>query len=129
MMKRNWLVLVIGLICCAGCTEKDDGRYELSGKVTIDGNPVPVGEISFEPDGSAGNKGPASFVPIKDGVYKIADSAGVVGGKYNVTIIGFDGVAFGEASDGKELLKRPYSEKIDLPKEDSTRDFDIITKK
>lgn len=120
---------MIGLLMLAGCAKKDDGRYELSGNVTIDGKPIPVGEISFEPDGSSGNKGPASFVPIKDGKYTVGGKSGVVGGKYNVTIIGFDGIAVGEASDGKELLRKPYSEKIDLPKEDSTRDFDIKTNK
>ncbi len=128
-MNRNRFVLMCGLLLFVGCAEKDDGRYDLSGNVTIDGKPVPVGEISFEPDGKSGNKGPASFVPIKDGKYSVPGDSGVIGGKYNVTIIGFDGVAAGEASDGKELLRKPYSEKIDLPKEDSTRDFEITTNK
>ncbi len=127
-MNRNRLVLACGLLLFAGCAEKDDGRYDLSGVVTIDGKPIPVGEISFEPDGKSGNKGPASFVPIKDGKYTVKGESGVIGGKYTVTIIGFDGVAVGEASDGKELLKKPFLEKIDLPKENSTRDFDIKPK-
>jgi hypothetical protein len=112
-----------------GCAEKDNGRYRVSGNVTIDSKPVPFGEISFEPDGKSGNKGPASFTTIKDGKYFVEKDSGVIGGKYTVTLTGFDGVAVGEASDGKELLKKPYSESIDLPKEDSKRDFDVKTKK
>jgi hypothetical protein len=121
------------LFCCVpwlvGCASNDDGRYSISGTVMIDSQLVPVGEISFEPDGKSGNIGPASFTPIKDGKYSVKRDNGVIGGKYTVTITGFDGVAVGEASDGKELLKKPHSESIDLPKEDSTRDFDIKTKK
>lgn len=128
-MYRYRFTLASSLLLLVGCAQQDDGRYSLSGNVTIDGKPVPVGEISFEPDGKSGNKGPASFTPIKDGKYMVDGDSGVIGGKYSVTIIGFDGVAVGEASDGKELLKKPYLEKIDLPKEDSTRDFDIKTRK
>jgi hypothetical protein len=128
-MYRNQFVLVCGLLLLVGCAEKDNGRYRISGNVTIDGQPVPVGEISFEPDGKSGNKGPASFTAIKKGKYIVEKDSGVIGGKYTVTITGFDGVAFGEASDGKELLKKPHAESVDLPKEDSTRDFDVKTKK
>lgn len=127
-MIGNRLATAWGLFLLAGCTASDDGRYSISGNVNIDGKPVPIGEISFEPDGKAGNIGPGSFAPIKDGKYVVDKESGIVGGKYTVTITGFDGVAFGEASDGKELLKRPHAEKLDLPKEDSTRDFDVKSK-
>jgi major membrane immunogen (membrane-anchored lipoprotein) len=128
-MYRSLTVLLCSILLLVGCARNDDGRYSISGNVSIDGKPVPVGEISFEPDGKSGNIGPASFTPIRDGKYSVERDNGVIGGKYTVTITGFDGVAVGEASDGKELLKRPYSESIDLPKADSTRDFDVKTKK
>lgn len=128
-MYQNRLAMVLGLLLFVGCAEDDDGRYSLNGNVTIDGKPVPVGEISFEPDGKSGNKGPASFTGIKDGKYSVDEESGVIGGKYTVMILGFDGVAFGEASDGKQLLRTPYVEQIDLPKENSERDFEIKKKK
>lgn len=117
----------VALLCLllAGCGRRDDGRYELSGTVTLDGKPVPMGEIILEPDGSEQNQGPSSMAQIKDGQYTVDAEYGVVGGKYVVTITAFDGVAFGEAIEGKALLKQPYTEKVELPKEDATHDFAI----
>ena len=46
-------------------------------------------------------------------------------GKYIATIIAFDGVPYGESTQGKPLINAPYVEKIDLPAEDSTKDFKI----
>lgn len=110
-----------------GCGGSDGPvKYKLSGTISLaDGKPVPAGEISLEPDSSAGNKGPGSMSQIKDGKYSFPRDNGIVGGKYNVTITPFDGVAFGESLQGKPLLKVPYSEKVDFPLEDGTRDFKI----
>ncbi len=48
----------------AGCSSQDGPvRYTLSGTITMpDGKPVPAGEINFEPDGQAGNKGPPRWL-------------------------------------------------------------------
>lgn len=123
MYQRQLTALVCGLGLFAGCAGEDDGRYGLKGNVTIDGKPVPVGELILEPD--VGNQGPSSMAQIGNGKYSLPEDSGIVGGKYVVTILAFDGVAFGEASEGKELLKKPYMEKVEFPKEDSIRDFEI----
>jgi hypothetical protein len=114
--------------CLLGCSEKSDGlqRYALSGAATLaDGKPIPMGELMLEPDTSVGNKGPASTVQIRDGQYSLPADQGVVGGKYIATIVAYDGVPFGESTQGKPLIKAPHVEKIDLPAEDSTRDFKV----
>ena len=99
-------------------------KYTVSGSITMaDGKPVPAGEINFEPDGQAGNSGPASMTQINGGKYSLSSTNGVVGGKYIVTIMPYDGVAFGESMQGKPLAKTPYVEKIDLPTENSKKDF------
>lgn len=114
-------------ICMAfvGCGPSDGMvKYTVSGSITMpDGKPVPSGEINFEPDGQAGNKGPASMTSIKEGKYSLTKDIGIVGGKYIVTIMPYDGVAFGESLQGKPLVKAPHVENLDLPKENTTHDF------
>ena len=114
-------------IVVLGCGGKEGpARYALSGTATLaNGQPIPVGELTLEPDAAAGNKGPGSMALIKNGKYSLAAEEGVVGGKYIVTIVAFDGVPFGESTQGKALVTEPYTEKVDLPADDSTRDFKI----
>lgn len=114
------------LVLSAGCGENGPVRYTIRGTIQMpDGKPVPAGEISFEPDASAGNHGPGSMVQIKDGKYSVSRDQGVVGGKYIVIISPFDGVTFGESLQGKPLLSTPFSLSVDLPKQDTNQDFKI----
>jgi hypothetical protein len=53
-------------------------RFHLQGTVTFEGRPVPSGTIRFEPDGSRGNQGPVSVVPIREGRYS-SNQPGVKG--------------------------------------------------
>ncbi len=108
-----------------GCA-KSDGleRYHLSGTVTYDGQPVPQGEIQFTPNSREGNPGPGTFLKIEDGHYETQAGKGVLGGKYGVRIVGYDGKANSQSDMGVSLFT-PYAERIDLPKEDATQDFQI----
>ncbi|MDX1926875.1 MAG: hypothetical protein SFV81_10170 [Pirellulaceae bacterium] len=118
------------ILCLSGCGSSTGiKKFTLSGSVTMpDGKPVPAGEINFEPDGQAGNGGPASMAQIQAGKYSIDSDNGVVGGKYIVTIMPYDGVAAGESTQGKPLVNTPYVEKVDLPNENSTKDFVVKSK-
>ncbi len=126
-MSKFWLLatmLVVGMV--AGCGSDGPVKYTVKGEIQMpDGKPVPAGEISFEPDSSKGNTGPGSSAQIKDGKYALPREQGIVGGSYSVTISPFDGVPFGESLQGKPLRKLPYNEMVDLPKEDSVKDFKI----
>jgi hypothetical protein len=115
------------LALCGACNRQSGPRrYSVSGAVTMpDGAPVPAGEISFEPSLDGGNSGPGSTTQIKDGKYTIAKEQGIVGGEYVVSITPFDGIAVPESPQGQPLRRMPYSEKVQLPAEDSTRDFKI----
>jgi hypothetical protein len=121
------LALGIGLAFCCGCQERaGSGRYALAGTVAMpDGAPVPAGEINFEPDSGSGNQGPGSMTQIKDGKYSLPKDRGIVGGKYIVTILPFDGISLAESPQGKPLRNAPYSQQLELPAKDSTRDFKI----
>lgn len=113
----------------AGCGGGET-EYHLSGNVTYKNRPVPAGNITFEPDASKGNSGAPGMCKIKDGKYDTrADGGhGTIGGPHVIRIVGIDGKPSGNSS-GEILQGTPlfpeYSVSQDLPKEDSTKDFDI----
>lgn len=117
------LIATIGL-SAAGCGPSGPPSYEISGKVTYLGQPLPAGTVSFAPDTSKGNNGPGYNVNVKDGWYCSAPGKGIVGGPYKVKIFGFDGKPVPQFPLGKPLFP-PYNTEVDLPAKNSTHDFDI----
>jgi len=137
---KRGLPVGVFVLCClifTGCGgQSDDGptRYQLEGTVTYDGKPVPKGEISFRPDSEAGNKGPGGFANIEEGKFHVDADKGVMGGPYIFRISGFDGVPLPATDVGEPILEGTplftnVEIKKDLPKEDSTLDFEIPPQK
>jgi hypothetical protein len=56
----------------------------VSGQVTLDGAPLPDGEIVFTPD--AATAGPTSVGRIENGAYDIPAERGPIAGNYSVAI-------------------------------------------
>jgi hypothetical protein len=94
-VRRGWLPLVIVcafvLTCLAGCGVK---RVPVSGTVTLDGQPLNTGMLTFTPDSTKGNTAQiAGNSPVRDGHYELqtlgvtkADSGpGIPLGWYKVT--------------------------------------------
>ena len=94
----NWAVgrkRVGAWVCClamglvAGCGGEDGPTYAtVTGKVTMDGEPIKVGSVIFIPSGET--KGPASSGAIKeDGTYEILGPSGkgVVTGTHKVMLV------------------------------------------
>jgi hypothetical protein len=122
----RWTSLVVfGLAAIlAGCGDSGIGRQRVSGKVIFDGRPVPAGQIVFEPDTSAGNKGPVGAAEITNGEYDTQTAGiGTVGGPHRVRITGF------ESKPMDNVVVRPlfntYETKVDLGQGPATKDFDI----
>jgi hypothetical protein len=124
VVSRTLTVSVALLILGCGGNEGPP-RYEVSGSVTYDGQPVPAGEVTFEPDASQGNQGPGSIAQIKDGQYRTERNSGVVGGPYIVRIVGFDGRPAGESLIGTPLFDEPHETTVEFPKQNTTHDFHI----
>jgi hypothetical protein len=88
MRDRGWppslhWALFVGLAAVAtlgGC-QKGIPRSEVHGKVTLDGKPIPQGDIRFVPV-----SGPAWSARIKDGNYTTAGTKGAPIGKLRVEI-------------------------------------------
>jgi hypothetical protein len=117
--------LALGLIFMAGCGEKGEKLYQVSGTVTYDGKPIPKGLIFFDPDPSKGTGGMQGFANIQDGKYTTAvEGQGVRGGAYEVRVNGFDGKEANDAPFGQALFPE-YRSTAELPKADSTYDLDV----
>jgi hypothetical protein len=83
---RSLFFLAVLSIVAGGCRSREytgERRYALSGKVTVDGQPLQFGLISFLPQGEGGR---VTGGPIKDGGYSIPEPQGATVGKYLVEI-------------------------------------------
>jgi hypothetical protein len=80
------LVLLLGILLLTwGCGSSERGAVR--GRVTVNGAPLPEGEISFV--GLGPNAGPSSGARIENGEYSITAEKGPVAGEYQVQIRAF----------------------------------------
>ncbi len=118
------------LVCVLGGCGKDEG-FNVKGKVTFKGEPIPAGQIYFIPDGKKGNIGSSGYAIIKDGVYDTAlpGGKGCSAGAMVVAIEGNDPNASStDDSSGETLAKTlfpRYEAHVDLPEGTETMDFDV----
>jgi hypothetical protein len=119
--------MTLALVCAGpGCGPRGPQRFDVSGRVTCGGAPVPAGTIIFEPDLSKGNDGPQGFAPIAGGSFDTARGGrGTVGGPHRVTILGCDGVPVSETSPQGKPLFDPFVTGADLPRHGTRLDFDV----
>jgi hypothetical protein len=68
---------VILIVCFAGCGKTGPEIAPVSGRITLDGQPLEKADIVFQPDGS---KPPSSGRADADGRYQLAYKRGVMGG-------------------------------------------------
>ena len=74
------VLMIVGASGCGGGPE----RFTVGGQVTLDGQPLPDGEIVFRPTGAT--KGPTAAGSIDNGVYLIPEARGPMAGSYTVSI-------------------------------------------
>ncbi len=121
-----WLLAAGG---CGGGGGDGPPRFDVSGSVTFNSQPVPFGRIVFDPDTAAGNKGPQGFAEIRDGRYDTRTGRGIVGGAHVVRISGFGkDPKTGNEDNPVPALFPDYQTKVELPKQESTQDFEVPAK-
>ena len=82
---RPVLIWLVAALPTVGCSSESE-RIAVSGEVSMDGAPVPNGEITFAPaDGSIQQ----ATAPIVEGQYAMDERFGAVPGSYRVMIRGF----------------------------------------
>lgn len=109
--KNDWTLTLVALIALVGC----GGPYDASvqGKVTLDGNVVPTGAISFIPT----HQGPQAYAMIdSSGNYKVytGREAGIPSGEYGVAIVAREAsttmsAGNGPPPPGKAITPRWYA--------------------
>ncbi len=73
-----------GLFVVAGCS--NGGKTALQGEATYGGEPIPLGTITFTPQGD----GFRAIQTIRDGKFDIPAKHGVAPGAYTVTVEGYN---------------------------------------
>jgi hypothetical protein len=120
-MNRLPGVVLIAILCVIlGCSKRDGPeRFRLSGAVTLDGEPIPFGEVIFTPDGGKQNSGPQGIAQIRNGRYdtETAGGKGIGGGPTVIRVNGMSGPR------GKTLCE--YEMPVDLPRADGTYDIAV----
>ena len=127
MLRTLCYMMAAGLLTslAIGC-QKQDGpvRYDVSGTVTYQGDPVPSGSVVFTPDTAQGNSGPQGTAKIVDGHYDTANSGrGTVGGPHQVHVIATDAMTAEEAELQPPLAEHTFT--LDLPEDETTQDLEI----
>jgi len=128
MGDRIWSAVVAMAVCGTVCgCGRDAGptRYNVSGEVTFNGNPVPAGHVLLTPNAASGNQGPQGFAPIRGGQFTTAgaEGKGAGSGAYRIEIHGSDGVPYqGEEREVPEgrMLFPTVRENVTLPARDSS---------
>jgi hypothetical protein len=126
---------IAGATGCGGGPE----RLSVGGQVTLDGQPIPDGEIVFRP--AAPTKGPTAAGSIENGAYLIPENRGPVAGSYAVSIeamrktgrkIKADILGDAKTDQYEQYLPARYNEQTTLSAEISDSrddlDFDLTSK-
>ena len=109
-------------ITCAGCGN-DSGRAEVSGFVTFNGEPVPVGTIEYRPNTEKGGGGPQTLLVIKDGHYD-SNGKGPVFGPHIVKVSGYTGIEIPFVPEGERLFP-VYKEEVEITEDSYEINYDF----
>ncbi|WP_337176809.1 hypothetical protein [Paludisphaera sp.] len=75
-----------GVACLGGCGDGGPERVAVTGKVSLDGKPLPKGKVTFVPlDGPT-----AAVAEVRDGVFRAEGSDGPAAGRYQVEIVAIE---------------------------------------
>lgn len=113
----------------------DSGRCRVSGNVTFEGRPLPMGTMTFIPIAPGEPNRTAGFCRIESGRFDSGKGRNPMPGPHRVLIAGFDGVPYTErvgdvvetAAEGRPLFPN-YSQDVDIPRKQQTSiDFTVPT--
>lgn len=120
--------VLAGLCALAGCGGgSDPNLVHVSGTVTVDGKPLPLGMIVFEPDPAKGGRGQQGHAQIKDGKFDTrgADGKAVALGAQVVRITGGDGVNPEPFTPFGNMLFEEHTVRMDVSKDQPPLKLDV----
>jgi hypothetical protein len=135
-MLRRLSILAALAVLSAGCSSEPYKIAPVSGRVTLNGQPVPRAAVMFQPVAVEGNfnPGPGSTgVTDADGRYTLTvvgkDTKGAVVGKHKVRITMFEDP--GDSADDRPQRPKP-KQGIQVPakynKQEAILEFDVTSK-
>ena len=117
MKQQAFYLMLLPLLMALGCRESDPlNRQAVSGKITLDGEPLAEGTVDFTPV----NNGVPSGASLKDGVFTIPKEKGLPPGDYIVRVSaanpsGITADVPGESNQiSLELIPEKYNTKSEL---------------
>lgn len=114
------------LLTFVGCAESDSPRFNLSGKISYRGQPIPLGTITFLPVNQPDLSGPPAYALIKDGQFSTAgDGLGHFGGETDLMVAGYDGIPTSDEAPMGTPLFSAKSLRRDLEKANSQLDIEL----
>ena len=123
-LLRSVLVLAFAVttVAATGCSSEPK-KYKASGTVKYKGNPLPDGSVTFIPEG--GSTSGMGATSIKDGAFAFPPEAGLLPGKYKVSVsrpdpkgaAKIEGDAPGASQDAAELIPAKYNAQTELTAE------------
>jgi len=124
LASRAWLSAIVAALVVAGCGRGGVERFDVSGKVTFNGAPVPAGLVIFDPALDEKQDGVEGFAEIHDGRYGTrGQKKGISGGRYRVRIRGFS-VPEKEGAAPRKLFDE-YQVTVDFPRDSTEHDFEV----
>ncbi|MES2788039.1 MAG: carboxypeptidase-like regulatory domain-containing protein [Planctomycetota bacterium] len=118
VLRRSLLVVAFVFVC--GCGGKDPyERHAISGIVSLDGEPLATGNITFFPEASGAV---ATGGTIQDGEFTIPKDQGLPTGKYKVSITATT-TKGPVPTDPNELMANPPRGHLADPQDLQLRDY------
>jgi hypothetical protein len=132
--SRKWVWLSLVLLAVILCTllfairyrgNRDDGRIEVYGIVTLNGSRLAAGQILFIPQKDV--EGPSAYGRIDDGRYIIEADVGPFEGEYDVRITTGEPPQppWGKAGSSEKKLRKTYTFKRTVSKSSNEQDFSL----
>lgn len=120
----RFILFLSSLIVLIGC-DSAPPLSQISGTVTFKGKPIPSGNVTFTPDVEASGGKLRMFV-VTDGKFDSSKETdpGILPGKYDVTIAGYDGIRIPRYFNGKQIFNAVHETFI-VPEGKSSKDFNV----
>lgn len=135
--RRSSLAVALIAATAIGCGQSSDlDKVVVRGTVSLDGQPIPNGELRFIPTGDT--QGPISGGPIKDGAYVAQGRGGVPIGEHRVEIRAYRAAGrpgqpiSPEGGPAEQYLDKRYNDQTTLTAKidgsTETQDFQLTSK-
>ncbi|QDU59489.1 hypothetical protein Pan216_03170 [Planctomycetes bacterium Pan216] len=119
--RLTMIAVLLGLVPIVGCSGNSEGRVAVSGKVTLDGQPLEQGVVRFNPVGG----GLVGEGEINGGSYSLGTSNGPTPGPKEVSIVSLVDTGKTQPDEFDPMKKVPLLEQIIPPRYNQATELKI----